>query len=973
MKYLLSFLIFLIGISCGLEQSKKRERIVVHCGAEQIEGEHFLSDSTRFHLSNAAARVNTEAYQGDYSLKLTNANPFGMSLMLPDVKAGDEVAISVWRKGEEKGYVCASKKENSDFYKSTNKVVAEAGDWKQLKLEFSIPENYGDKELKIYLWNAGEKEVYFDDLVIDIKPKIQQQEELAYDPKDAIKIFIDDQGMQKLRLKRAMAIENGLLESGDDDWVKGIIFYKNKFLNARLRLKGDHLDHLQGSKWSFRVKLKGDGTFKGMRTFSIQTPAARNYLHEWFFHKALEQEDMLTTRYGFAPVMLNGRSLGLYAWEEHFEKQLVEYKNRREGPILKLTDDAYWLDQKVKKKFEVDYTIPSYDASVIVPFGAGRVVGDTLKMKQFNEGKNLYFQYKYAYAKASDVFDVRKMAQYYAMMDATNSYHSEHWFNQRYYYNPVLCKLEPISFDCFADVGIFDYYGANLLAEKAKTELITRHLKLFADKEFQNEYFHYLKEYSSEAFWKKMYDENREELVKLNGAIALEFPKYKFDINQFYKIAQQAREALDSFPDRKIFDQFDDRIMGVRNNYKGKAEMELFPHLVHAYLNGTNEVEVHNFFSDSIEIVGVGKKESFIQNTIGGVTVLPANSRKKYIGKVQTELDNAKYLFLKVRGQSQVVSIYPWPAPQKISSYQQLLKTASNPFLERNDTVYIAGDNVVNSPVLITKNKTVVIAAGAKIDFVQGSTFISYSPIFAQGEKGNPISITSTDNSCKGFNILQAKVRSELNHISFDGLSNLNYGGWVTPCAVCFYESDVTMNGVTFKNNYNCDDALNVVRADFNVENCRFENTFADAFDSDFCTGVVRNTVFEKPGNDAIDFSGSQVLIEKCTINNVVDKGISGGEKSHLKVKNCTVNGAKIGVASKDQSIVEIDRSILENVTYGLVAFQKKPEYGAGTIKAQNIKVKKYLFMHLVEEKSMLYLNEKEIFGKEPKVAERFY
>ena len=115
------------------------------------------------------------------------------------------------------------------------------------------------------------------------------------------------------------------------------------------------------------------------------------------------------------------------------------------------------------------------------------------------------------------------------------------------------------------------------------------------------------------------------------------------------------------------------------------------------------------------------------------------------------------------------------------------------------------------------------------------------------------------------------------------------------------------------------------------------------------------------------------MLISNCTINNVVDKGISGGENSHLKVRNCTVSGAKIGVASKDQSVVDIKQSELNNVTYGLVAFQKKPEYGAGTIKAQNIKLKKYLFMHLIEEKSMLDLNGKEIFGKEPKVAERFY
>ena len=40
--------------------------------------------------------------------------------------------------------------------------------------------------------------------------------------------------------------------------------------------------------------------------------------------------------------MLNGEGLGVYAWEEHPDKQLVESLNRREGPILKLDDAGFW-------------------------------------------------------------------------------------------------------------------------------------------------------------------------------------------------------------------------------------------------------------------------------------------------------------------------------------------------------------------------------------------------------------------------------------------------------------------------------------------------------------------------------------------------------------------------------------------------------------------------------------------------------
>ena len=60
-----------------------------------------------------------------------------------------------------------------------------------------------------------------------------------------------------------------------------------------------------------------------------------------------------------------------------------------------------------------------------------------------------------------------------------------HFFNQRFYYNPVIGKLEPIFFDSFADVGIFDYYGYNLIVENAPNAEISVHLKIFADPKFR--------------------------------------------------------------------------------------------------------------------------------------------------------------------------------------------------------------------------------------------------------------------------------------------------------------------------------------------------------------------------------------------------------------------------------------------------------------------------------------------------------
>ncbi len=53
---------------------------------------------------------------------------------------------------------------------------------------------------------------------------------------------------------------------------------------------------------------------------------------EWYIHQICAEEDLLTTRYDFVNVEINGEIKGAYALEEHFDKQLLEARNRREGP-----------------------------------------------------------------------------------------------------------------------------------------------------------------------------------------------------------------------------------------------------------------------------------------------------------------------------------------------------------------------------------------------------------------------------------------------------------------------------------------------------------------------------------------------------------------------------------------------------------------------------------------------------------------
>ncbi len=129
------------------------------------------------------------------------------------------------------------------------------------------------------------------------------------------------------------------------------------------------MDHLEGNKWSFRIKLKGNNSYYGLKKFSIQDPSTRSFMMEWFAHQLFEKEDILTTRYQFKVVYINGVNKGVYALEEHFNKRLLEYRNQREGPIVKFDESGIWqarLDQKKTGNPFIKY--PYLESSEILPF-----------------------------------------------------------------------------------------------------------------------------------------------------------------------------------------------------------------------------------------------------------------------------------------------------------------------------------------------------------------------------------------------------------------------------------------------------------------------------------------------------------------------------------------------------------------------------------------------------------------------------
>ncbi|MCK5823647.1 MAG: hypothetical protein KAG95_06560, partial [Bacteroidales bacterium] len=862
-----------------------------------------------------------------------------------------------------------------------NRNIGDTVGWHKFSIDFFIPPHNTEDKMKIYLWNPDSVPAYFDDLKVDKIPPKQYPE---YNQK-ALRIYIDEKEMAILKDKRKIAFEKNILETDDNSYVNAIVFWYGDDMKAKIRLKGDWLDHLRGDKWSFRIKLKKNATWKGMKTFSIQTPEARYFIDEWLAHKIFEKEDVLTTRYDFVPVYINNKNMGLYAYEEHFEKQLVENKNRGEGPIIKFSENQLWASRVSKQ----ENNFPLFDASKITAFKSNKILCDSNLLKNFIDAQNLVYEYKYATNHASNIFDTDKLAKYFALADLTRAYHGFIWHNQRFYYNPVLSKLEFIPFDCYCDKGVMQWtnrpiYGNyNIESVKRKNDGFFMIDYLFADKIFVKKYFYYLKKYSDKKYINSILSQFKSDIENNEALIQKEFADYNYNYKFLKKNALEIRKSLPEFEQKveKNYFTFIDSVDTVRPKiYKARYDKNLPSYFVNAYREQNNKVRIFNYYPNDIELVGISNNQTLITTLYKQKILLQSYNNFLNDTIIEADTSSIKYLFFIVKGQADIfnIPIFQWQSPKNCNPQQKLTKNSNfktNPIfhiVKNKNLVVKAGNYTIKKNIVIPAGYKVIFKAGANLNFINKSFFLSYSPIFMQGKRKHPITIKSTDGTAMGFTVMQAKEKSFIKDAVFENLNTLNYNNWNLTGAVTFYESDVEITSTLFNNN-KCEDALNIIRSNFFVHNSSFDNILADAFDADFSNGKVLKTFFSDIGNDAIDFSGSKVFIDDCEIINAKDKGISGGENSRLIINNINIKNSNIAFASKDLSFIDISSASITNCNYGFAIFQKKSEYGPATIKINKLISNNINTLYLIEKKSQLILRDKTIFGNKKNVVKKLY
>ena len=786
-------------------------------------------------------------------------------------------------------------------------------------------------------------------------------------PPEKIYIDIKFANLQKIRFKREQSLEQGVLFTEDADFVPAQLRYRKQVIPVKLRLKGDSPEHWNDEKkWSYRIHIKGNHTLFGLTRFSIQHPKTRNYIGEWLYHQAMKRENILNLRYDFIEVNLNGDDLGIYALEEHFSKQLLEANQRREAPILKFNEDDFWYTEYLEEGLISPEDIQRLcQNSLIEPFQWNSLQRSDVLGQQYSRAEKMLAEFRSGKLKTSDVFDIEKLSIYFALVDLLGAEHGSRWINMRFYFNPITSRLEPIAFDGDAGSRIHALI-LDVAYDKSAPDYFLYNL-FFSDRIFLKRYITELKRVSSPEYLDELFNSLDPEIQKKNNLLRKEFPRYSFTKDAFYHNQEFIRRKL-----------------APRSAVRG---------FLAETINASGfsvTVEIRNIQAMPVEILGViYNNDTYLDIVSGSVVLMPgltdrvSNPSKFEFHTDKNGIEDDALLPSKLKIHYRIMGLTKdeyeplvrWRHTRIDLTYGSA-NLSHYEFIVRDEDLGAykinKGNWTINTVITIPENTSLIGSSETTIDLTDGGGIISRSPIHLIGNENHPFKITSSDTSGVGIVVLNTGKTSELKHVVIENQGAINKSGWILTGAVTFYESPVSIKNTKITNSRS-EDAVNIVHSKFLMMDSLIEDSYSDGLDVDFSVGQIKKSYFIGSGNDGVDFSGSTVDIEDSRVDRAGDKGVSVGEKSNVLGRNLRISNSFISVASKDESDVRIDDLYVDNASYGLAAYQKKPEFGPASIQVNVVNIANTKTDFMIEVDSTITVDGATKSGNIDNVYSRLY
>ncbi|MHC5062957.1 MAG: hypothetical protein ACYTG5_03160 [Planctomycetota bacterium] len=571
-----------------------------------------------------------------------------------------------------------------------------------------------------------------------------------------------------------------------------------------------------------------------------------------------------------------------------------------------------------------------------------------------------------------EIFVAEKVGQQAALMVIFGATHWMHWIQWRFYHDPVLDRLEPVIFDT----------GAGFGGEAPLTQTLNQSLMrdLLRSTEAYDAFYRALRRYSSPDWLEDFFAAIDEDLARYSEVLSRDLDNLP--------PARRMRLGIEQMPE-DIELRLQARAEQLRKLLAPADPANFFARLlprddgpdvieVEAWANSWVPVQVRGFRFSSGRIQTAASTlvaEDQQLRRPEGYALLPYQGRQVRfqfpVDQRLQDLQSVRALRDAVKDQAEdrgvrlaVDVLYQFPGDTEFRAEPLVLRRETRnslagagrprtPLLSEalqsqpclrydaiNDQLHLRkGTWEIGKDLLIPRGLPLHAEPGTVLKFASQAALVSPSALLFTGSQSEPVRLEALDETAgwPGMVVSECAEESVWRHVVVKGAREIQRGGWQTTGGVTFYRAPIDFLNVRIEDALG-EDALNVISSTITLKNVTFKGGFSDLFDGDFVTGSVRNCRFELSGQDAIDFSGSNVFIANPVFENIGDKALSIGERTRAEVIGGRVSTASIGIAVKDASHLQVKDMDIEGVEfYALTAYVKKDEYGPSSIEATGL------------------------------------
>ena len=671
------------------------------------------------------------------------------------------------------------------------------------------------------------------------------------------------------------------------------VSYENNIfciLKGRVRHSGDAKDHIALKDNSIIQSLDislDHGNIKGVTRFKLFKPDVRGVLEDVIIQtQILRDLGYLAPRSIRVKTRVN-ETESVMLFQEKAAKELLEFNNRREGPILE-GDQRFFFDlvknipdnnlsnwsvgtptlrnksskvmlskltnANLTNKGEIHKQI-SLDAinklNLIYLYWSNR----------FQDKKNNFYFFDYDLDNTLlSLFDeekIIKLEMYNLFMQSTNSHHALSASNRKFYWNSIENFFEPIMYDANPNIDM-DFSSTT-------TAKIRFPISNYYDVSFEN-----LDQKLSNIDIKKLYN-----YVNYNGLSLSE--------NEIRRKLKKIRNNL------KI----------IKKNFKKNIDQEKIKYNTYKYKKNILE----NFNKNIKEI--------------NPKTILVKKDNNAFY-KCEIYLENCV-----------IYDILD----------NDLIQLLEGELIKKKINYQFIGQNTDLNYLSLKQDKNIQ-------NFLKTTIFFDKGIDLEVDQNKNIITINQKDIGARAY-IINGSLEDTT--IIFNGVGVSkdvvppNYPIDAKGLTGCLSLINLNLNNINISvTNSNCEDSINLINSSGTVNKIFIKNSYSDALDVDFSKLVFNQIDVLNANNDCADFSYGKYSLSNLKLDNCGDKAVSIGETSDVKIMNIKINKAKIGIATKDSSSLKLKGASINYIDTCLSAYNKKQEFAGAYIKATQTECKNF-------------------------------